>query len=315
MGDCCGLSGSDVTPDALEGRQAQLAPLDMEEIARLREQMRREDAERRHLAEEKERERDLTESEAGIRGIERLGAVRVAIGEEAEVAWAGLFGDDDALSPARVVNLLTQNSPLEFTDNLSIQVLRIPNGVIFNMNCKQSGAPPDEQASWLREHCQMSLSRKITREHGRLVMVDERTDMRGGGCKQLYRQLLPLYEAMGVTNVSLSADEVGSYAWVRYGFRPSAEGWLELRTSITARLEQRRGQLDAETYQAVLAILAKADPNAIEEIANLNIDVPSGDGGGATAKLGFLLLQKNMWEGVLDLTNAETVGKLRAYIA
>ena len=240
-----------------------------------------------------------------------FGVTQVQVNAKGAKAWNDLMNDRmQDVTPAKLVSSLFEGvKTVEPYDNMSIQVLPIQEGkekgFILNINAKQKDAARDDNASWFRENCQISICRKITKSpEGRIIMVDERTDMRGGGCKELYRNLLPFYKALGVQEVTLSADEVGSYAWVRYGFRPDVEEWKLLREKIRASLEglMLEGDIDDEQVSEIEDILASDDPNSIEAIANLE------------KPLGFRLLHKNIWKGTLDLTDKKMVAKLRQYI-
>ena len=149
-----------------------------------------------------------------------------------------------------------KQSPLEFCDsilsglklkNLDSKHYHIefktagPGQFVFSLNLED----PDRKenaAKVLHGDNLISLTRTITVKDGKISMVDERTDVNeklkpGCSCKELYKNLLPLYTDMGVEEVTMSADEVGSYAWVRYGFRPSdKDEWMKLREAIRQNL-------------------------------------------------------------------------------
>lgn len=333
---CCGNveDDDDAFDDTADEKPLYIPSLlpSREEIEALQEKMRLDDEKRRLEAAEKEKQRKPTSSETAIRDIEGLGHVDVRITEEDLAAWQSLFKGDDSLTPEHVVDVLAKAVPFDVVDNLKVQVDKISGGIMLTINCKQSAQKISdkkipEKEIWMRDNCQMSLTRKITRgEEGEIIMEDERTDMRGGGCKQLYQALLPMYKKMGVKEVSLEADDVGSYAWVRYGFRPGKEGekgWAELREKMTERLQgmEAEGSISEETAGKVKALLKSDEPNTIKAIADLDTEIPEPGlqkgkkSEGKPMKLGFRLLQKNIWHGVLNLEDEDVMNELRKYIA
>jgi hypothetical protein len=332
---CCCFNvedDDDVLDDAADEKPLYIPslPPSREEIEALQEEMRQGDEKRRLEAAEKEKQRKPTSSETAIRNIKGLGHVDVRITEEELAAWGDVFKGHDDLTPEYIVDVLAKAVRFDVADNLMVQVNKISDGIMLTINCKQ----PDqkiqdkkipEKEIWMRENCQMSLTRKITRgEDGEIIMEDERTDMRGGGCKDLYKTLLPMYQQMGVKKVTMDADDIGSYAWVRYGFRPDKDGeksWATVRQEMERRLRtmEEENSITPKTAGKVRALLKNDDPNTIEDIADLNIDIPEaelGEGkeGVKKMKLGFRLLQKNMWHGTLDLEDEDVMDELRKYI-
>ena len=305
-------------------------PSSREEIEALQEKIRQDDERRRLEAAEKEKLRKPTSSETAIRNIEELGHVDVRITEEELAAWGDVFKGHDDLTPEYVVEVLTKAVPFDVVDNLMVQVNKISDGVMLTINCKQPGDKVQEKEIpekeiWMRDNCQMSLTRKITRgKGGEIIMEDERTDMRGGGCKDFYKTLLPMYQQMGVKKVTMDADDIGSYAWVRYGFRPDKEGeksWATVRQEMERRLRtmEEENSITPKTAGRVRALLKNDDPNTIKLIADLDTEIPEaelceGKEGVKKMKLGFRLLQKNMWHGTLDLEDKEAMVALREYI-
>ncbi len=312
------------TAVAPAGRQ----PLSLEEAQRQMEQMKREDDKRRAQSEMKRKLRIPSATEQAITQIERLGRVEIEIDRDAESAWTELFGKRSRLTSAQVIETIaSEKMPIDFRDNIRVKLKGSGNSVVLTFNCKQ----PDDiirsrrianEAIWFRENCQMSVARVFKlNEHGEIEIEDARTDFPGGGAKQFYQALLPLYERLGVRRVTMIADEVGSYAWVRYGFRPVVEGeenWYMLRQKIAKKLDdlEKNRVIDRKIRKQVLDLLASNDPNTIEQIADLRTNVTQYDDNGnkITSALGFVLLNKTTWSGVLDLHNKNILDKVYRYI-
>lgn len=116
--------------------------------------------------------------------------------------------------------------------------------------------------------------------------------------------------------MTLDADEVGSYTWVRYGFRPKQDGeksWSKLCGKIGGtlkNLETNRLVTQEEAAQ-VREWLKSLDPETIVQIAGMKRMIKVDD---REVSLGFMLLNKNIWEGVLNLQNDEIMEEVWAYI-
>ncbi len=285
---------------------------EQEEIMRLREQLRLADLKMEMEAKQRRENREITSTELAIQKIGRFGTCELSIDQEAVKAWSNVLGEGAPPFETVLNYLLAQDLPIELKDNLSIQLNKFNSGVGLTINVKQSNALPEDRKSWDRMAAQLSLMRTFERREGELIVEEMRTDMRGGGAKVLYRKLLPLYLKLGVTQIELEADEVGSYAWVRYGFRPKLKGknsWQELCEKLRGtvqRLEEKIG--NSLQVKEIYRLLESNDPATIVQIADLKND--NFEGG----KLGFVILHRNIWAGYLDLRDQNAVAMMEKYI-
>jgi hypothetical protein len=175
-------------------------------------------------------------------------------------------------------------------------------------------APESEQHGRAQNWLSLRLNlQRIPRS--RLEAVVPRMDVHGlqGGAKKVFHNLLPLFREIGVDRITLDAAEVGSYAWVRYGFRPDRREWKRLRSELLARLAKLAEVPGLAGGRAkrreIERILSRSDPEAIRALADLDdASFP------APGRLGFRLLNGATWHGALDLTNGDAVNELKRYI-
>ena len=142
------------------------------------------------------------------------------------------------------------------------------------------------------------------------------TEAQGSGfAKKFLQNSMKLYREMGVKFVTLDANiSMGSYAWARFGFTPSAEGWKDVVRSVSAKLRVMKQAQDLKLSPATEKILEKAlaskDPKAIWKIADLRETVTAG---GPKDPIGRRLLQGLDWEGRLHLDDAAAMKRFDAY--
>ena len=137
--------------------------------------------------------------------------------------------------------------------------------------------------------------------------------------KMLFRNLLKIQGVMQV--IELTAKEVGSYAWIRYGFLPTRDSWKELRNKIEKTFNQLTKNYESvrQYKDEVKSILRNNDPKAIRSIPKLVMPVgipkPKLKSVGITKDtLGFHLMNNNTWKGYLDLRDSNQVGYTRNYV-
>jgi hypothetical protein len=315
MGKSC-VSAQKEDLDDLDQRQLKLESVDP--YAELREKEARE---REKQKAEGKASRERTPSELSILDM-GLGEIDLSVDPEACAAWEKLFGKE--LKPEDVLGtVVTGVTNIDFKNNTLFHISKCSGGVMMTLNCKRSDEDCiekkiSEKAKWYRDNCQIVISRLITRpEEGDIQIVEERTDAHvPGACKQLYRCMLPIYQQMGAKAVTLDADEVGSYAWVRYGFRPKQDGeksWSKLCGKIGATLKNLETSrlVTQEEAAEVREWLKSPDPETIVQIAGMKRMIKVDE---REVSLGFMLLNKNIWEGVLDLQNDEIMQEVWAYI-
>ena len=89
---------------------------------------------------------------------------------------------------------------------------------------------------------QLTVNRSFIATLQGLVVHEDWTDCDGvkqpvGGARQLYRNLLPIYDGLGVRKLTLVAKGMGGYVWATYGFTPISDlEWRREADTVTAAL-------------------------------------------------------------------------------
>lgn len=147
---------------------------------------------------------------------------------------------------------------------------------------------------------------------------------RGAG-KEIMQASLRQYEKIGVRMVVIpSAEDVGAYAWPRYGFIPRQKTWDNYRRNLSAIVRQRAampegskgfwGDLPDKAIQELLQILDDPDRMGLGRIANLET-VVAGPGTKGPEKLGVYLLRNNVFQELtLDMDDPGQMVRMLRYI-
>lgn len=90
---------------------------------------------------------------------------------------------------------------------------------------------------------QLTVKRSFVAEQAGLRVHEDWTDCDGavqprGGGQQLYRNLLPLYDDLGVRRVTLETKLMGNYVWATYGFIPVSDAeWGKITREVLASIQ------------------------------------------------------------------------------
>lgn len=135
--------------------------------------------------------------------------------------------------------------------------------------------------------------------------------VRGQGLgKTFLRNSMSLYADMSVRKVTLNANiEVGSYAWARYGFKPTRAAWEKFRSDATVF------HLQPDVQPQVRSLLSSDDPRAMWAIADIRTPhVSRYAREGQTTTVGQAMLMHNEWRGELRLDDEEAMRRFWAYV-
>ncbi len=125
------------------------------------------------------------------------------------------------------------------------------------------------------------------------ITVYKQHDKKGLG-KRVLNNLLSFCDSQGLSKITLSAVDVGSYTWARMGFVPSKGGWERLRGDIMVDISYDIGDPEISSskrkgLENMLKFLQKStDPKDIRKLAN-------------DKQFGKELLLNRAWYGELDL--------------
>lgn len=122
-----------------------------------------------------------------------------------------------------------------------------------------------------------------------------------GIAKRVLKDHMQLYQRMGVSSVRVDAgDDVGGYAWAKFGFVPNQPSWNKLRDLVGKRLD-RDEKVSPADKAIVRRLLTLDDPKTIWPLA----DYRNG--------IGRELLLGTSWTGHLRLSDEQAMRRFRAY--
>ncbi len=76
-------------------------------------------------------------------------------------------------------------------------------------------------------------------------------DQQGGRGRLLMADLVDTAERLGINLITVEAEDIGRYAWARFGFVPDRGSWnFQVRIEAVRRLQMARSQLNEQAYAA-----------------------------------------------------------------
>jgi GNAT superfamily N-acetyltransferase len=170
------------------------------------------------------------------------------------------------------------------------------------------GGPGSRTAVALVER-RFTLKRASVEHHWLRVV---KSSQKQGFGAQIIGALLPLYEALAVYEIRITAGlSAGGAVWGKFGFVPDADEWLRLKPIIQANIRAVMYQEDVspvvrEICEAAQWLASNDDPKNLWIISDLAVKQSlRGE------KLGTLLLRNVRWRGSLSMADPEAVNRLR----
>jgi hypothetical protein len=152
-----------------------------------------------------------------------------------------------------------------------------------------------------------------TAQHDNLHLI--RAEQQKGTSKDILRSNIEFYRRNGISSVNLLADEVGGYAWAKYGFLPTQSSWNQLRTSLLERLRSpEAADIPFKAKARAAAILQHDSPRAIWQISDMPDVTPFVDQAGEPLPLSKWLLLNTVWDGTLDLNHSPSMTRFDKYV-
>lgn len=147
-------------------------------------------------------------------------------------------------------------------------------------------------------------------------------DRQKGMGRMLMADLVDTAQRMGIKTITIEAQDIGRYAWARFGFVADRTAWMwHVRVEATRRLLMSKSELQPALLEAYRKILDGENPKLIREVANWRDPVSSlteFDRMGQPQKvpLGQALLIETpaQWYGSFDLDDPETMAIFRRYV-
>lgn len=143
---------------------------------------------------------------------------------------------------------------------------------------------------------------------------------RGKG-RLLMADLVRTAERLRIRRIDIEAQDIGRYAWARFGFVPDRGSWkFHVAIEARRRLVRARSQIDPQRFAFYSEVLDSDNPVSIRAVASWHdvIDSMEFDSNGNPLKveLGKALLLETpaQWFGSFDLDDAQTMAVYREYV-
>jgi hypothetical protein len=125
---------------------------------------------------------------------------------------------------------------------------------------------------------------------------------------------------IGIERIKLRAERVGRCVWVRMGFLPTDDAWLQMRREAFDFIAKHRSALEQKLdVMDLMSRILAGGPKMARTLAAIGVDVESGQ---IPARFGpkimpfgkvFFLEIASPWSGTLDLRDDETMKAVECY--
>lgn len=130
--------------------------------------------------------------------------------------------------------------------------------------------------------------------------------------RALMGDLVDAGKLMGIERIKLRAERVGRYVWVRMGFLPTDDAWLQMRREAFDFIVKHRLALEQKLdVMDLMSRILAGGPKMARTLAAIDVDVPSSQ---IPARFEpelmpfgkvFFLEIASPWSGALDLCDVD----------
>lgn len=158
-------------------------------------------------------------------------------------------------------------------------------------------------------------------EAQRMIVPHAEQDRRKG--RLLMADLVDTAARLGIRRIEIEAEDIGRYAWARFGFVPDRTAWnYHVRIEARRRLQRSRREIDDGRFAYCASVLEQDNPTAIREVVSWTDPVVSyssptdRDNLPAMTTLGRALVMEvqAQWFGSFDLDDPETMAIFTTYV-
>ena len=147
-----------------------------------------------------------------------------------------------------------------------------------------------------------------------------KSKQKGGNAVNMMADALPVYDELGVSRITVAADAVGRYAWLKCGFVPYKDSVSRLVENISGLLPQLEKDFPNISKRAIRQIKNTLDmmsivPRAAWDLADLPYTIP----GSRQTLANYLLVRsvkddRDLLRGYFDMTDESTRKRCDQYI-
>ena len=181
------------------------------------------------------------------------------------------------------------------------------------------GLPNESGEVWWQQR-KLDLSGPLFEAQAMYLPLQDQKKRMG---RLLMADLVDTAARLGIRRITLEAQDVGRYAWARFGFVPDRTAWVgQVRVEARRRLLRARGDLKPHRFAACSEVLDGANPKLIRTVASwrdlvtslTEIDRIAGDYKKIPLGQALLLEHGAQWFGEFNLDDPETMIIFNEYI-
>jgi GNAT superfamily N-acetyltransferase len=225
--------------------------------------------------------------------------------------WIEKFYVPHQLTPEGMADLITRSAPGE-----KLAVYHYIDAAREAFSLRVDGDFPGTREFWFA-HRELDLKGSAFNAEG-LEISD---GMQGGGYgRALMGDLIDTGKLLGVDIIKLRAERIGRLVWVKMGFLPTDDAWLQMRREAYDFILMHRASLERKLdVMGLLTRIRTGGPKMARALAEINVEVPSSDIPSRfepkSMPFGkvFFLEAASPWNGRLDLHDNETMKAVENY--
>lgn len=190
---------------------------------------------------------------------------------------------------------------------------------VWSFVVRIKGFPSDSGEAWWTQR-KLDLSGPLFEPRRMLMPSGERQKGKG---RMLMADLVDTAARLGINTITIEAQDIGRYAWARFGFVPDRTAWMRsVRIEARRRLKMANAEISPVDMGAYLEILDGENPKLIREIASWRNEVTSISGFNKDTGLpekvplgqALLLETREQWYGTFELDDPETMEIFANYV-
>ncbi|SPP92865.1 hypothetical protein [Bradyrhizobium vignae] len=181
------------------------------------------------------------------------------------------------------------------------------------------GFPSDSGEAWWTQR-KLDLSGPLFEAQRMLIPTGDRQKGKG---RMLMADLIDTADRLGINTITIEAQDIGRYAWARFGFVPDRTAWMNsVRTQAGRRLRMATAEISPASMRSYRDVLDGENPKLIREVASWrdpvtsieNFDRDTGLPKKVPLGQALLLETQEQWYGTFFLDDPETMEIFRKYV-
>lgn len=181
------------------------------------------------------------------------------------------------------------------------------------------GFPSDSGEAWWTQR-KLDLSGPLFEAQRMLIPSEDRQKGKG---RMLMANLIDTAARFGINTITIEAQDIGRYAWARFGFVPDRTAWMRsVRVEARRRLKMATAEISPTAMGLYRDVLDGENPKLIREVVSWRDPVTSivkfnkDTGLPEKVPLGqaLLLETQEQWYGTFELDDPETMEIFERYV-